>query len=177
MRLMTSEGVSAAPGSGVRITDDFHEQPRRERNDIMAKHVMVLHGPNLNLLGKREPAIYGGMDYDGLNRAIVDRAEELGVAVTIRQSNHEGELVEIIQSAPELVEAIVINPGAYTHTSVAIRDALLAVGLPVIEVHISNTARRESFRHQSYISDVAVGTIIGLGPKGYLFALEAASDL
>ncbi len=142
----------------------------------MAQNILILHGPNLNLLGVREPAVYGGLDYEGLNRLIRDRADELGVSVDIRQSNHEGELVELIQGAAAGIEGIVINPGAYTHTSVAIRDALLAVGIPAIEVHISNTAKREEFRHRSYISDVVVGTITGLGPKGYLYALEAAAD-
>ena len=142
----------------------------------MAQSILVLHGPNLNLLGVREPDLYGGLDYEGLNRLIRNRAGELGVSVDIRQSNHEGELVELIQGAAAGIDGIVINPGAYTHTSVAIRDALLAVGIPTVEVHISNTAKREEFRHRSYISDVVEGTIVGLGPKGYLCAMDYLAD-
>ncbi|MBF0171000.1 MAG: type II 3-dehydroquinate dehydratase [Nitrospinae bacterium] len=143
----------------------------------MAQKILVLNGPNLNLLGLREPHVYGGLDYDGLIRLIEARARELGVEAVIRQSNHEGELVDLIQKGAAAYAGIVINPGAYTHTSVAIRDALLAVSLPTVEVHISNTAKREPFRHHSYIADVVVGTITGLGPKGYLYALETLADL
>ncbi|HEB72061.1 MAG TPA: type II 3-dehydroquinate dehydratase [Nitrospirae bacterium] len=135
---------------------------------------LVIHGPNLNMLGKREKSIYGAMDYDTLNAMLIERGKELGLSLLIRQSNHEGELVDIIQKAPDEADVIVINPGAYTHTSVAIRDALLSVGLPVIEVHMSNIHKREPFRHHSYVSDIAVGSIIGFGPDSYLMALEAA---
>lgn len=143
----------------------------------MAKKALVLHGPNLNMLGKRETSIYGQEDFESLNAKIRQKAEALGLTVTIRQSNHEGELVDIIQKAPSEAEVIIINPGAYTHTSVAIRDALLAVGLPVIETHLSNIHKREQFRRHSYISDIATGVIAGFGPQSYMLALEAASGL
>ena len=143
----------------------------------MADRALVLHGPNLNMLGKREKEIYGSMDFDGLNGRIMEEAGRLGIAVTIRQSNHEGELVDIIQSACGDADVIIINPGAYTHTSVAIRDALLAVGLPVIEVHMSNIHKRESFRRQSYVSDIAAGCVVGFGVDSYILALRAASSM
>lgn len=143
----------------------------------MAKKVLVVHGPNLNMLGKREPSIYGSLDFDGLNAKITKTAESLGLAVTIRQSNHEGEIVDIIQNAMGETDVIIINPGAYTHTSVAIRDALLAVGIPVIEVHMSNVHKREEFRRHSYISDIAAGSIIGFGAESYILALRAAAEL
>lgn len=142
----------------------------------MAK-VMVIHGPNLNMLGRRETSIYGDMDYDTLNDELKKKGERLGLSVLIRQSNHEGELVDIIQKAPEEADVIVINPGAYTHTSVAIRDALLAASLPVIEVHMSNIHKREPFRHHSYVSDIAVGSITGFGPDSYMMALDAAARI
>ncbi|VAX25029.1 3-dehydroquinate dehydratase II [hydrothermal vent metagenome] len=135
---------------------------------------LVIHGPNLNMLGKREKSIYGDMDYDTLNTLLAEKGKQLGLQLSILQSNHEGELVDIIQKAPDQADVIVINPGAYTHTSVAIRDALLSVGLPVIEVHMSNIHKREPFRHHSYVSDIAIGSIIGFGPDSYLMALEAA---
>lgn len=143
----------------------------------MPKKAMVLHGPNINMLGKRETSIYGSEDFKTLNGRIEKRAAELGLAVEIRQSNHEGDLVEMIQEAEGAADVIIINPGAYTHTSVAIRDALLAVGLPVIEVHMSNIHRREPFRRHSYVSDIAEGSVVGFGPASYLLALEAAAAL
>ncbi len=142
----------------------------------MAK-ALVIHGPNLNMLGKREKSIYGDMDYDTLNASLTEKGKELGLSLSIRQSNHEGELVDIIQKAPGEADVIVINPGAYTHTSVAIRDALLGAGLPIIEVHMSNIYKREPFRHHSYVSDIAVGSIVGFGPDSYLMALEAAARI
>ena len=138
--------------------------------------VLVLHGPNLNLLGTREPAIYGRESLADINRRLVTEGRRKGLAVTTFQSNHEGALVDRIQAArKEGAAFIVINPGAYTHTSVAIRDALAAVAIPFIEVHLSNIHAREPFRHRSFVSDIAVGTIAGLGSKGYDFALEFAA--
>lgn len=143
----------------------------------MAKKALVIHGPNLNLLGLREPSIYGSMNLRQLDELITEKGMEMGLDVTIRQSNHEGEIVEMIQKAPGEAELIIINPGAYTHTSVAIRDALLSIGLPVIEVHLSNIHKREEFRRKSFISDIAVGVITGFGPESYLLALQAAANL
>ena len=141
----------------------------------MPTNILVLHGPNLNMLGTREPDIYGHETLEDVNALIQKQAKELGVTVECRQSNNEGELVTWIQQARDVATAIVINAGAYTHTSVAIADALRAVGLPVYEVHLSNIYQRESFRHHSYISGLAVAVICGLGPDGYLHALTAAS--
>ena len=137
--------------------------------------ILVLHGPNLNLLGTREPKIYGKETLADINRLLVKRGREQGMTVASLQSNHEGVLVDRIQQARgDGTAFIVINPGAYTHTSVAIRDALAATGIPFIEVHLSNVHARETFRHRSYLSDIAVGTIVGLGRRGYEFALDYA---
>jgi len=133
---------------------------------------MVLHGPNLNLLGTREQAVYGTQSLDSIDAALTKLAEELALAIDIRQSNSEGELVSWIQEAGNGYDGIIINPAGYTHTSVAIRDAIAAVGLPTIEVHLSNIHRREPFRHQSYVAGVALGQISGLGQTGYLLALR-----
>ena len=134
--------------------------------------VLVLHGPNLNLLGSREPEMYGRETLEDINTRLVAAAKDAGVEVQCYQSNQEGALVDRIQLASrEGVGFIVINPAAYTHTSVAIRDALAAVRIPFIEVHLSNVQARESFRHRSYVSDIAVGTICGLGSRGYDLAL------
>lgn len=139
------------------------------------KSILVLHGPNLNLLGSREPRIYGKETLADINRALVRSGRERGVAVHCFQSNHEGALVERIQQARnDGTGFILINPAAYTHTSVAIRDALAACGLAFIEVHLSNVHAREPFRHRSFVSDIAVGTIAGLGSQGYAFALAYA---
>ncbi len=139
----------------------------------MSKSVMILNGPNLNLLGAREPGIYGNETLADIEARCRRRAEDLDLAVDFRQSNSEGELVDWIQQASGTHAGIAINAGAYTHTSVAILDALLAVELPIIEVHLSNIFRRDEFRHHSYISKVAVGVICGCGGLGYLFAIEA----
>jgi 3-dehydroquinate dehydratase-2 len=136
--------------------------------------ILVINGPNLNLLGKREPDVYGSFTLDAINERIAALAAELGVEVSFFQSNHEGELVQKIQDAMGVFQAIVINPGAYTHTSVALRDAISSTGIPTIETHISNIYRREEFRKHSYISGVAVGQISGFGPNSYLLALRAA---
>lgn len=134
--------------------------------------VLVLHGPNLNLLGSREPEIYGHETLEDINSRLVAAAEGAGVAVHCFQSNHEGALVDRIQQAGrEGIGFVVVNPAAYTHTSVAIRDALAGVKIPFIEVHLSNIYARESFRHRSYLSDIAVGSICGLGSRGYDLAL------
>lgn len=136
--------------------------------------VYLIHGPNLNLLGTREREVYGGDSFDDINRSIKQRGQQIGVEVRILQSNHEGEIIDAIQDARNWADAIIINPGAYTHYSYAIRDAITAVRLPTIEVHLSNVYSREEFRHRSVIAPVAVGQIAGLGPVGYLLALEAA---
>ena len=138
--------------------------------------VLVLHGPNLNLLGTREQSIYGETSLNEINEAIEKFAKEQGIEVAIRQSNLEGELVTWIQDAKGRFDAIVINPAAYTHTSVALRDAITAIGIPTIEVHLSNIYRREEFRHRSYIAEVAVGQISGFGLMGYLLGIQAALD-
>ena len=135
--------------------------------------VFVLNGPNLNMLGLREPAIYGRTTLADVERLCRERAEGLGLAIDFRQTNHEGELVGWIQEARKAAAGIVLNAGAYTHTSVALFDALLTAEKPVIEVHISTVFRREAFRHHSYVSPAASGVIVGLGPLGYALALEA----
>lgn len=138
------------------------------------KTVLVLHGPNLNLLGRREPDVYGAITLEQINERLHALAAELGVELEIFQSNVEGELIERIQEAAGTAHVIVLNPAAYTHTSVAIRDAIVAVGLPVVEVHLSNIHQREEFRRRSLISDVAVGQITGFGADSYLLGLRAA---
>ncbi len=141
------------------------------------KRVLVLNGPNLNLLGRRQPEIYGKLTLEQINKKIHVLAKELGIEVEIRQSNSEGQLVSWIQKAPAEFGAIVINPAAYTHSSVALRDAITAAGIPAIEVHISNIYRREEFRKQSYIAGAAVGQITGFGAESYMLGLRAAAEL
>jgi 3-dehydroquinate dehydratase-2 len=136
--------------------------------------ILVIHGPNLNLLGKREPEIYGTFTLDDINKRLSALGAELGVEVSFFQSNHEGELVQKIQDAMGAYQSIVINPGAYTHTSVALRDAISSTGIPTVETHISNIYKREEFRKHSFISGVAAGQITGFGPDSYLLALRAA---
>lgn len=135
--------------------------------------ILVLHGPNLNLLGTREPGVYGRETLNEINGAITELARELGVAVDCRQSNIEGELVTWVQEAAGHYQGLVLNPAAYTHTSVALRDAVVAVGIPLIEVHLSNIHNRESFRRRSYLAPVAVGQISGFGLNSYLLGLRA----
>lgn len=147
------------------------------RRPSAKKPVLVLNGPNLNMLGKRQPQIYGRETLADIETACRAEARRLGIALEFAQSNHEGVLIDLIQAAREKNSAIVINAGAYTHTSVALLDALNAAELPTVEVHISNIYKRESFRHHSYISPVAVGVIAGLGTQGYLMALQALARL
>jgi 3-dehydroquinate dehydratase II len=142
----------------------------------MAKRVLVLNGPNLNLLGTREPQTYGTETLSDIETLCRAAGESLGLSVECRQSNHEGELVTWIQEARTAADAILINPAAYSHTSVAIHDALRAAELPVAEVHLSNIHQRESFRHHSYVSSVAFGVICGFGSLGYKLALEALAQ-
>ena len=143
----------------------------------MPKPIFVLNGANLNLLGVREPSIYGAETLDDVRRRTQERAQALGLSVDFRQSNLEGEIVTWIQEAREKASGIILNAGAYTHTSIAILDALNAAEKPVIELHLSNVFRRESFRHHSYVTPAAQGVICGFGPKGYELAVEAMADL
>ena len=141
----------------------------------MASKILVLNGPNLNLLGTREPDVYGKETLADIEAKSVKRAEGLGLNVEFRQTNTEGELVDWVQQGRDAADLIIVNAGAYTHTSVALLDALKACGLPVIEVHLSNIHQREEFRHHSFVSKAAVGMICGFGGYGYEMALEAAA--
>ena len=143
----------------------------------MAKPIYVLNGPNLNMLGLREPAIYGSDSLDDVRKKAEERAKALGLTIDFRQSNIEGELVTWVQEARDKAAAIILNAGAYSHSSIALLDAMQAAELPVIEVHLSNIFRREPYRQHSYISQGAKGVICGLGAKGYELALEALADL
>ena len=138
------------------------------------KHILVIHGPNLNLLGRREIDIYGKVTLAEINEAIKQKAKELDCQVKIKQSNSEGEIVSFIGEAKDWTDALIINPAAYTHTSVAIRDAILAVGIPAVEVHLSNIYQREGFRQKSLVAGVCRGQIAGFGLQSYILALEAA---
>lgn len=136
--------------------------------------ILILHGPNLNLLGSREQHVYGVVTLNAINDDLEKLAKDEGIILTIHQSNAEGELVDWIQKAAGVFDALIINPGAFTHTSIALRDAILAVGIPTVEVHLSNIYRREEFRQHSYIAGVAIGQISGFGPESYLLGLRAA---
>ena len=138
--------------------------------------ILVLHGPNLNLLGVREPGIYGSLTLKEINQSLIELGESLGCDVSASQFNGEGQMVDAIHGALDKYDGIVLNAAAYTHTSVAIRDAIAAVKLPVIEVHLSNIHKRESFRHHSYIAPVVVGQISGFGPNSYALGLRALVD-
>jgi 3-dehydroquinate dehydratase-2 len=135
--------------------------------------VAVLNGPNLNLLGSREPELYGTERLEDLERTVRERAVELGVEIEWRQTNHEGEFVDLVQSLPATADGAVVNAAAFTHTSLAIRDAFLAVRVPFVEVHLSNIFAREEQRRHSLLADLAVGIVAGFGPRGYVWALEA----
>jgi 3-dehydroquinate dehydratase-2 len=139
--------------------------------------IQVLHGPNLNLLGRREPEIYGRTTLDEINRQLVELGAQLGLEVDTFQSNHEGDIVDRIQQAADRCDGMIINAAAFTHTSVAIRDALAALHMPVIEVHLSNIHRREPFRHTSLTAGVVTGQILGLGASGYALALRALAEM
>jgi 3-dehydroquinate dehydratase II len=136
-------------------------------------HVLVLNGPNLNLLGTREPGIYGSSTLVDINASLTEEANSLGVTLTFGQSNHEGVLIDSIHESRGIQDGLVINGGAYTHTSVALRDAIAAVGIPTVEVHLSNLYKREEFRHHSYLAPVAIGQISGFGPDSYWLGLQA----
>lgn len=139
--------------------------------------ILVLHGPNLNLLGTREPQVYGATTLEQINAGLADHAAARGATLTAFQSNHEGALIDRVHAArTDGTQFVIINPGAFTHTSVALRDAFAGVALPFIEVHLSNVHRREPFRHHSYFSDLAEGVIVGLGAMGYRLALDAALE-
>jgi 3-dehydroquinate dehydratase-2 len=139
-------------------------------------NLLLLNGPNLNLLGTREPGLYGSTTLPEVEQKLADMARDMGHTLNSFQSNSEAELVDRIQQAKQDTDFILINPGALTHTSVALRDAILAVDVPFIEIHISNVHAREEFRQKSFFSDIAVGTIVGLGPQGYELALRAAHE-
>ncbi len=141
------------------------------------KKILVIHGPNLNLLGKREPDIYGKVTIDEINKRLREIAKKRNVRLDIFQSNHEGEIVDKIGRAKDKYSSLVINPAAYTHTSVAIRDAILATGIPAVEVHISNIYSREDFRHDSLVAPAAKGQISGFGIDSYVYGLDAAIKL
>jgi len=139
--------------------------------------VLIIHGPNLNMLGAREPEVYGRATLEEIDAALFESAKRLGLALETFQSNHEGAIVEKIQSAMEKCQGLIINPAAYTHTSVAVRDALLLLNVPIVEVHLSNIQRRESFRHTSLVADIATGRISGFGARGYTLALDGMAGL
>ena len=138
----------------------------------MPKNILLLHGPNLNLLGTRQPEVYGAMTLADINAAAERRVNPFQVGLRTAQSNHEGELIDLLHEAREWADGVVFNPGAYTHTSIALRDAIAAIEIPVIEVHISNVHGREAFRHKSLLAGVCLGQIAGFGWHGYLLALD-----
>ncbi len=154
---------------------DDEEIIMEKRKDL--RKVLIIHGPNLNMLGKREPDIYGKATLDEINRELGELGERLGIDVETFQSNHEGAIVEKIQEAAGIKHGLIINPAAYTHTSIAIRDALLLLDIPVIEIHLSNIYKREPFRHKSMIAGIATAQISGFGIQGYTMAVEAIARM
>ena len=140
------------------------------------KSILILHGPNLNLLGTREPQVYGNRTLDHINEALISSGADMGVQVRCFQSNREGELIEALHDARDWADGVVFNPGAYTHTSVALRDAISAIEIPVVEVHLSNVYAREEFRHKSLLAPVCLGKITGFGWRSYLLGLQALVD-
>jgi 3-dehydroquinate dehydratase-2 len=145
-------------------------------DESLQKRILVIHGPNLNMLGQREPEIYGDQSLDDIDAQLMELSNELGLDLET-QSNHEGEIVSKIQQALESCDGILINPAAYTHTSIAIRDALSLLDIPVVEIHLSNIYKREPFRHKSLIADIAAARIAGFGAQGYLLALQGLASL
>ena len=139
--------------------------------------LLILNGPNLNLLGTREPEVYGSMTLDDLNEKLIEEGRKLGVEVQCKQSNHEGELLDILHEARNWADGVAFNPGAYTHTSVALRDAVAGINIPVVEVHLSNVYAREEFRHKSYLSAVCAGKKSGIGWMSYKLALDALVEM
>lgn len=170
-----NSGQRAAICGKLAAMSPSRSKPEKSRSGRKAAHVLVVHGPNLNLLGTREPQVYGTETLAAINKRLSALARESGAKLSVYQSNSEGELVDRVQAAyRDGVDFIVINPAAYTHTSVALRDALSAVGIPFVEIHLSNVHARESFRRRSYFSDAAVGVICGLGSGGYDAAVDFA---
>ena len=141
------------------------------------KKILVIHGPNLNLLGRREPDIYGHQSLAEINEQLLEQGRNLGIEIETFQSNHEGAIVDRIQQAISTCHGVIINPAAYTHTSVAIRDALAMLEIPIVEIHLSNINKRESFRHVSMIADIVAARIVGFGSQGYLLALEGLAEI
>lgn len=146
-------------------------------NPPTERQVLVIHGPNLNMLGLREPNLYGRTRLEEIDAQLSDLGRKWGIAVDSCQSNHEGEIIDRIQSVSSSVDGLIINPAAFTHTSIAIRDALLLLTVPIVEVHLSNIHKREPYRHHSFISDVVTGQLVGLGVNGYYLALRALADI
>jgi 3-dehydroquinate dehydratase-2 len=146
-------------------------------NQKNPRKILVIHGPNLNMLGKREPEIYGKMTLEAINSQLLKLGAKQNLVVEIFQSNHEGAIVDKIQEAEGTCDGIIINPAAFTHTSIAIRDALLLLDIPIIEIHLSNIYRRDFFRHKSMIADISTAQITGFGAKGYIMALEGIVEL